>query len=136
MGIGSKLKKLANHIMEAAGSVIWFQNDMELDAVTAISGSGPAYFFYLIEAMVESGKALGISPENALRLASHTAQGAAKMMMETKTTAKTLRSNVTSPGGTTERAISILDHHDVGETIQKAIMGAYQRSQELAKEYG
>ena len=134
--VGPKHKKLANQIMEAAGSVIWFQNDIELDAVTAISGSGPAYFFYLIEAMVESGKALGISPENALQLASHTAQGAAKMIMETKTTAETLRSNVTSPGGTTERAISIMDHHDVRETIQKAIMGAYRRSQELAKEYG
>ena len=134
--VGPKHRKLANQIMEAAGSVVWFQNDIELDAVTAISGSGPAYFFYLIEAMVESGKALGISPENALRLASHTALGAAKMMIESGTTAEKLRSNVTSPGGTTERAISILDEHAVRETIQKAIVGAYQRSQELAKEYG
>ena len=134
--VDTRHRKLANRIMDATGSTIWFENDNELDAVTAISGSVPAYFFYLVEAMVESGKALGISSENALQLASYTALGAAKMLIESGDTANILRSNVTSPGGTTERAISILEDNFVGKTIREAVAGAYQRSQELAEEYG
>lgn len=127
---------LAERIMGATGSTVWFDTDADLDAVTAISGSGPAYFFYLIEAMVDSGVELGLTQDAARRLAVETALGASRMVAESDEGPAQLRTNVTSPGGTTEAAIAVLDSSSTHDVIQAAIKSAHERSQELAKEFG
>ena len=126
----------AQHILEAAGKVLWVTDESQLDAVTAVSGSGPAYFFYLMEAMIAAGVELGLKREAALFLTLETAYGAACMARNGDLSPETLRENVTSPGGTTERALSILDSCDVSGDIKQALIGAAQRAKELAEEFG
>ena len=104
-----------------------------MDAVTAVSGSGPAYFFYLIEAMVEAGVAEGLSPADATLLAGQTCAGAAELLAKTQESPEVLRKRVTSPGGTTERAVSILNKAGVGAALIKAIRAAAARSRELGQ---
>jgi len=127
---------LAEEILRAAGEVVWVERESELDAVTAVSGSGPAYFFYLMEAMTEAAMDLGLSADLARRLVLETAYGAAVMAREGDIGAAELRRNVTSPGGTTERALSVLDQNDVRTTFRDAIGQAAVRSRELASEFG
>ncbi|MEQ8993441.1 MAG: pyrroline-5-carboxylate reductase [Pseudomonadales bacterium] len=126
----------AETVLGAAGSTLWVEREGLLDAVTAVSGSGPAYFFYLMEAMIAAGEALGLDAESARRLTLETALGAARMACEGEDEPAVLRANVTSPGGTTERALSILDAADVGAAVRRAVMGAAERAEELAKEFG
>lgn len=126
----------AQHIMEAAGKVVWLTDETQLDAVTAVSGSGPAYFFYLMEAMVASAVELGLDKKTAMFLTLETAYGAACMARNGDPSPATLRENVTSPGGTTERALSILNEHDVHGAIKQALAGATRRAEELAEEFG
>ena len=127
-------RETASKLMQAAGELIWFDSESALDAVTAVSGSGPAYFFYVIEALADAGARLGLSREDALRLAVATARGAAAMAAEDDPVV--LRQRVTSPGGTTERALAILAQESLPETLDDAVRGAFERSQELAKEFG
>ena len=129
-------RALAERILSAAGEVVWFDEEGSLDAVTALSGSGPAYFFYLLEAMVDAGAALGVDAETARRLAVATAVGAARMAAAGDADPATLRARVTSPGGTTERALSILASNRVDAAVRQAIEGAWRRSRELGKEFG
>ena len=103
-----------------------------LDAVTAVSGSGPAYFFYLIEAMIAAGAAEGLDPDLAGLLAVQTCVGAAKLLTETGEPPEGLRARVTSPGGTTQRAVETLDAAGVKDSLVAAIRAAAQRSRELA----
>jgi len=104
-----------------------------MDAVTAVAGSGPAYFFYLIEAMIAAGTAEGLDADVAANLAMQTCAGAARMLAETGEPPEGLRARVTSPGGTTQRAIETLDAAGVKEHLIAAIRAAAQRSRELGK---
>ena len=124
----------ATELLAAAGEVVWFESDAELDAVTALSGSGPAYFFYVIEALAEAGARLGLRPDVAKRLTIATAAGAAAMAVDDDPA--TLRERVTSPGGTTERALAILAEQSLPATLDAAVRGAFHRSRELAEEFG
>ena len=124
----------AADILGAAGDVVWFDADADLDAVTALSGSGPAYFFYVIEALSLAGERLGLRPEVARQLTVATAAGAAAMAGSDDPAV--LRRRVTSPGGTTERALSILAEQSLPEALDAAVRGAFERSQELAEEFG
>ncbi|MFP6797118.1 MAG: pyrroline-5-carboxylate reductase [Pseudomonadales bacterium] len=126
--------ELAYHILECAGDVLWFEEDADLDAVTAISGSGPAYIFYLIEAMIKGAIELGMTPEIARKLTINTALGAATMAINSDDDPEILRRSVTSPGGTTERAVAIFDREDMQGTIIRAIIEARERSIELSQE--
>ena len=124
----------ATELLAAAGEIVWFESDAELDAVTALSGSGPAYFFYVIEALAEAGARLGLRPDVAKRLTIATAAGAAAMAIDDDPA--TLRERVTSPGGTTERALAILAEQSLPATLDAAVRAAFHRSRELAEEFG
>ena len=113
---------------------MWFESDAELDIVTALSGSGPAYFFYFIEALAEAGERLGLRRDVAKRLTIATATGAAAMAVADDPAV--LRERVTSPGGTTERALAILAEKSLPATLDAAVRGAFHRSRELAEEFG
>jgi pyrroline-5-carboxylate reductase len=129
-------RESAEAILAAVGHIIWVSDEAALDAVTAVSGSGPAYFFYLMEAMIEAGVALGLDSDTARTLTLKTAYGAAVMANESDVEPAQLRRNVTSPGGTTERAISIMDRGGCKAIIDDAVRQAAQRSEELAREFG
>jgi pyrroline-5-carboxylate reductase len=126
----------AARIAEAVGEVVWVDTEAEIDAVTAVSGSGPAYFFYLMEQMIAAGIELGLAPETARTLTLQTARGAAVMAIESDDAPAQLRLNVTSPGGTTEAALGVFESAGLAATIHSALAGAARRSQELAVEYG
>ena len=130
---GAADRQAAEQILGAVGKTLWVDEEDALDAVTAVSGSGPAYFFYLMEAMAEAGRNLGLEPELAATLTVETAWGAARMARETATAPATLRRNVTSPGGTTEAAINALNANGVNGHIAEALGRACRRSRELAK---
>ncbi len=126
----------AEAILSTAGHTLWVEEEEKLDAVTAVSGSGPAYFFYLMEAMVEAGIEQGLDAETATELTLETAYGAALMARERTNTPTELRANVTSPGGTTAAAIDALDAAGAGATIRDALAAAGARSKTLAEEFG
>ncbi len=119
-------------ILEAIGKVIEFKEE-DLDAVTALSGSGPAYVFYIAEAMIEGGIKVGLEPDKAAMLTVATIQGALKLMEESNESPEILRRKVTSPGGTTEAAFKILEKNKVKQNIIEAIKAAAKRSKELSK---
>ena len=129
-------KNAAETIMRAVGLSIWVETEDELDAVTALSGSGPAYFLYIMEAMEKAGIELGLAADTARLLSIQTAFGAAKMALESTDSPSVLRHNVTSPGGTTERALSILKDKQLEKIFSEALAGACARSKELAEEIG
>lgn len=117
-------------LLATAGSVVDVEEGM-MDAVTAVSGSGPAYFFYLVEAMIAAGVAEGLPEGTASMLAGATCAGAGKLLMESGEAPATLRARVTSPGGTTQRAIESLDADGVAGALRKAVRAAAERSREL-----
>lgn len=123
---------LAETVLGVCGAVIWFNSDDELDKVTALSGSGPAYFFYLIEALVAAGETLGLSRETALQLVTQTAVGASVMAKQPSSDPTKLRESVTSPGGTTEAALKRIVQDGVDATFVNAVEAAYRRARELA----
>jgi pyrroline-5-carboxylate reductase len=117
--------------LAATGKVIEVEEALQ-DAVTATSGSGPAYFFAFVEAMIAGAKDLGLSHEDATTLTIQTIVGAAKLLDESGKSATTLRENVTSPNGTTAAALAILGSSDLNSRVAKAMKAARDRSQELA----
>lgn len=129
-------KSHAEHILRAAGITIWVNEESQLDAVTALSGSGPAYYFLFMEAMEDTAQKLGLDAKTAHLLTMQTALGAAKMVMESQQDCATLRRNVTSPNGTTERAIQSFENANIRQTIENAMRAAHQRAGELADELG
>jgi len=129
-------RELAEAIMRAVGLALWLDDESQMDAVTALSGSGPAYFFLVIELLQQSGIRLGLSEENARLLALQTAFGATKMALESNDDSTTLRARVTSPGGTTEKAIGILEEGGIRALFDQALEGARDRAVELADELG
>ncbi len=127
---------LAENIMRSVGISIWVDDENELDAVTAVSGSGPAYFFLLMEAMEKSALELGLTEHTARLLIEQTALDAAKIALESSESPAELRARVTSPGGTTEQAINTFNQGDLSGLVSKAMQAAHKRSVELAKELG
>ncbi len=123
---------VTRQILETIGKVIIFR-EQEMDAVTAVSGSGPAYVFYLIESMLEAGISLGLDPDDALTLTTTTLKGALTLMEEKKESPETLRQKVTSPGGTTEAAFKVLEGNRVKDIFIEALTAAANRSKELSE---
>lgn len=129
-------KQLAENILQAVGLTLWVNTESELDAVTAVSGSGPAYFFLLIEAMQKAGEELGLDTETAQKLTLQTALGAARMASESDVDTTTLRARVTSKGGTTEQAINSFEKAGFQQIVKQALEAASQQSKTLADELG
>ena len=121
----------AEAILQSAGIALWVDDEGLLDAVTAVSGSGPAYYFLLMEHMIRTAVALGLTAEQARALTLQTALGAARMALEAGRTPEELRVGVTSPGGTTERALDLFREGGFGELVERALTGARDRSREL-----
>ena len=126
---------LARALMQAVGEVVELEGENQIDAVTAVSGSGPAYVFHLIEAMAAGGVAQGLAPDVAMKLARATVCGAGELAWRSPETASQLRINVTSPGGTTAAALSVLMDETTGfpPLLEKAIKAAADRGRELGK---
>ena len=121
----------AETILESAGIALWVDDEGLLDAVTAVSGSGPAYYFLLMEHMIRTGERLGLTASQARALTLQTALGAARMALESGRTPEELRVGVTSPGGTTARALDLFGEGGFGELVERALTGARDRSREL-----
>ena len=134
--VSPKQHDLAESIMRAAGLVQWVEDEALMDAVTALSGSGPAYLFLMMEAMEKAAQKLGLPAETARLLTVQTAFGAAKLALEIEEDPALLRENVTSPGGTTERAIQVLRQEGFEDMFYKALSAARDRARELADELG
>ena len=120
-------------VLAPTGSLLWFDAEADLDAVTALSGSGPAYVFYLLEAMVEAGTQMGLATDAARRLAQETVGGAAQLAMQSSETLAKLREQVTSKGGTTHAAVTSLDVDGVKVAIVRALHAARRRAEELGR---
>ncbi len=131
--VSTEQRELGYEILSCVGTALWIDKESLLDAVTALSGSGPAYFFYLIEAMIEAGLNLGLSEAQTRELTVATASGAAKLISTSDQSAQDLRLAVTSKGGTTEAAINTLQQHDMKKIIKTAIKNAALKSQQLSK---
>lgn len=129
-------RELAEAVMRAVGLTVWLDDEAQMDAVTAVSGSGPAYFFLVMEAMENAACALGLPREQARLLTLQTAFGAAKMALESDDDPAALRVQVTSPGGTTERALAVLREHGLEQAFAEALQAARNRSVELARSLG
>ena len=125
--------QVAENLMQSVGTVVWLEQEDLLDVVTAVSGSGPAYFFYLVEAMQKAGTRLGLPAEIASKLALHTASGASAMALQSDVNVAELRHRVTSRGGTTQAALDILRAGGFEDLVDAAIAAATRRGQELAK---
>jgi pyrroline-5-carboxylate reductase len=131
--VSARQRKQASDLLAAIGSVEWVREEPLMDAVTAVSGSGPAYVFLLAEAMAEAGIAAGLPAELAARLARETVAGSGELLHRSELDAATLRQNVTSPGGTTAAALAVLlGPGGLEELLTKAIAAATRRSRELA----
>jgi len=132
---GSKVSRdaleIATALFSTTGEVVVLTED-KIDAVTSLSGSGPAYFFYFVEAMIKAGVELGLTSEIATKLAIETISGSAAMLKESDLDAATLRKNVTSPKGTTAAALEVFSDFDLEKIISKAMSAAKNRAQELA----
>jgi pyrroline-5-carboxylate reductase len=129
-------RELAQEILSAVGATLWIQREQDMDAVTAISGSGPAYFFLLIEMLQQAGVSLGLASDVSRKLAVETAYGAGFMAHEASEPPEVLRQQVTSKGGTTEAALMALEAHRVREIFTEALTAAARRSAQLADEFG
>ncbi|MCW8949223.1 MAG: pyrroline-5-carboxylate reductase [Sedimenticola sp.] len=135
-GVSESQRDLAESILRAVGLTRWVNDEKLMDIATALSGSGPAYFFLVMEAMETAAIENGLTPETARLLTIQTALGAARMAIESSDGPATLRQKVTSPGGTTERALEILEQGDLRALFAKALAGARKRSEELSEMLG
>ena len=129
-------RERAGAILQAVGTTLWVEDEAQLDAVTALSGSGPAYFFLLMEIMQATGEAMGLDADAARRLTLQTALGAARIANESEDPPAVLRERVTSPGGTTERALATMRDGGIERVVADGIRGAQQRSVELGDALG
>jgi pyrroline-5-carboxylate reductase len=131
-GAGAKDRKLAEKLLSALGETLWVGKESQIDAVTAVSGSGPAYLFLMVEALAQAGVAEGLPPAIAMRLARATMAGAGALLDADKSEAAELRRAVTSPGGTTEAALKVLMTEDGLAALMKcAVSAARKRAEEL-----
>jgi len=131
--VSARFRASAETLMRAVGDVVWVETELAIDAVTAVSGSGPAYFFLLGEALAEAAEAAGLPPEIAERLARATLEGAGAYAAQDKRTLSDMRKAVTSPGGTTEAALKILDSETrkLREIVKAAVNAAKARAADL-----
>jgi pyrroline-5-carboxylate reductase len=129
-------RALCAAVLEAGGDIVWVRDEAMLDAVTGVSGSGPAYVFYFLEALEEAARGLGFSAVDARRLALATFEGAIALAKAGTDDPATLRAQVTSKGGTTERAVSMLEADGVKAKIAAAVKAAAIRARELGDEFG
>lgn len=132
-GVSAAEKKRCHELLEAVGQVLWVDDEALMDPVTALSGSGPAYVFLLVEAMAAAGAKLGLTPDMAMQLARATVSGSGELLKQSSEPAAQLRVNVTSPGGTTAEALKVLMAPDgIQPVFDKALAAASRRSKELA----
>jgi pyrroline-5-carboxylate reductase len=134
--VGAADRANAAALMSAVGEVLWFDREADLDAVTAVSGSGPAYVFYAIEALEQAARELGLSAGASRSLALATFAGAARLAVERGEDPAVLRAQVTSKGGTTERALQVLDEGEVRRRFVAAVKAACERSREMGEALG
>ncbi len=122
-------------LLSAVGEIVWVKDEALIDAVTAVSGSGPAYVFFLAECLAEAGRAAGLDGETANRLARATVSGAGELMHQSSSNAATLRQNVTSPGGTTAAALAVLmsEPNGLQRLMTEAVLAAKARGKELGQ---
>lgn len=132
--VSTKDRELTTQVLAATGLTLWVNSEAQIDAVTAVSGSGPAYFFYMMESMIRAGKNMGLDEKVATALTLQTALGAAQMAITSSSAPSDLRKNVTSPNGTTQAALEVFDRAQISQNIQTALAAAQKRSQELAQE--
>lgn len=130
--ISDDQRQMAETLMQVVGSTFWVSDEQDMHAVTALSGSGPAYFFYIMQALEKAAPALGIQPSLARRLIVHTLLGAARLASETGLSPLALQQQITSKGGTTEAALSVFDQHGLPDILQAALLAAHTRSVELS----
>ncbi len=135
-GVTPVQRAIADLVMQAVGSTLWLDDEAQLDAVTAISGSGPAYVFYFIEALQQAASELGLSQQQGTQLALATFTGAAQLAAQSAEPVALLRERVTSKGGTTFAALKVLQEHGVGAAIVQAAKAAAVRSAQLGDEFG
>ena len=134
--VSHEQRNVAESILRAVGVAVWLHDENLMDTVTALSGSGPAYFFLMMEALQQAAESFGLPGETARLLTMQTALGAARMAIESGEPLDVLRHNVTSPGGTTEKALSVLEEKHLREIFKSALSAAKQRSEELAEIIG
>ncbi len=132
-GVSEPQKNLAQTILSAVGETLWVSDETALDAVTAVSGSGPAYFFLMMEAMIAAAEAEGLDTDTARQLVLQTALGAATMAHSSEDAPSQLRINVTSPGGTTQAALETFESLGLPDMVRKAVNAARVRSEELSQ---
>jgi pyrroline-5-carboxylate reductase len=135
-GVTALDKKWIEQVIATTGALLWVKDEPLLDAVTAISGSGPAYVFFFIEAMVEAGVKMGLTPDQATQLAIGTFEGASQLAKSATEPPSVLRERVTSKGGTTYAALTSMQEARMGELFQTALQAAQRRAQELGDEFG
>lgn len=134
--VNEEQKDLAENILRAVGLALWVKDEKLLDAVTAVSGSGPAYFFLLMEAMEQVALNMGLDEHTARLLIQQTALGAAKIALESSESPAQLRQRVTSPGGTTQKAIETFQNNHFDDIVEKALIAARDRSVEMSQQLG
>lgn len=132
-GADQALRDALSGLLQAVGQVVWVETEREIDAVTAVSGSGPAYVFHMVEALAQAGLEVGLDEETAMRLARQTIVGAGALLAASADSASQLRVNVTSPGGTTAAGLGVLQETGrLRELMAETVKAAYDRSVELA----
>jgi pyrroline-5-carboxylate reductase len=134
--VGAVDRDACAQLAALTGQSVWVDDEAQLDAVTAVSGSGPAYVFYFLEAMAAAGNHMGLSPDQAKTLALATFQGATALAMQSNESLSTLRERVTSKGGTTHAALEVMNHHHLAQHIESALLAAQARAKALGDEFG
>jgi pyrroline-5-carboxylate reductase len=134
--LGVEHRQHVQNILSAVGDVVWVQSDDMIDAVTAVSGSGPAYVFRFIEAMMAAAQDLGLDDVQAKQLTLATLAGATELAAQSAEPISTLRERVTSKGGTTQAALTVMEQGEFGPTLERAIKAAYERAGQLSREFG
>jgi pyrroline-5-carboxylate reductase len=135
-GVEHTDRAAVERVLSTAGPLVWLDDESQMDAVTAVSGSGPAYFFLLVEALEDAGTALGLPRDVARQLAAHTALGAGRMVTESSDPPARLREQVTSKGGTTAAALAVMERAGLRDVFAEAVAAATRRSAELAEQFG
>lgn len=135
-GVSDQQKVSAEELLGAVGEFAWVENEADIDAITALSGSGPAYFMLFINALIGAARARGLDSDTAKQLAVATAAGAAKLVASSDQSVQTLIDNVSSPNGTTEQALKSFNSNNLSGIVAEAFEAAHRRSEELADELG
>ena len=126
---------LAENVLQAVGETVWIPEEWQMDIVTALSGSGPAYCFYIMEALINSAEKLGLPHDIASKLTLNTLLGSSFMALHSDDDLKSLQKKVTSPGGTTEEGINVLKHGKLEDLLYKTLQAAFERGKTLSKQF-